>query len=204
MAICGFIGPIIYSIVVIIIGYLRPDYNHVTQHMSVLGEAGGPNAIVMNIAGLALLGLLMIAFSFGLHLGIEKGKDSRFGSIFIAVAGAALVGSAFFPCDPGCINTSFTGKMHDVFGTIPAIAIILALILISNAMKRDIRWKNYWAYTLATSILTITGSFLLIFTVFEDWSGLVQRLGMGIPLLWMIVISIRLFRLEQVVNFSKQ
>lgn len=204
MALCGIIGPIIYSIVVIIIGHLRPSYDHITQHMSVLGESGGPNAIVMNIAGLALLGILMIAFSFSLHLGIKKSKYSKFGSILIAVAGAALMGSAFFPCDPRCVNISFTGKMHDVFGTIPAIAIILALLLISNAMKLDIRWQNYRAYTSVTSILTIFCSFLLIFAVFEDWSGLVQRFGMGIPLLWMMVITIRLFSLEHVVEFSKQ
>lgn len=193
-AFSGVIGPIVFAVVVFVLGQLRPGYNHFTQTMSELGEVGGPNAIVMNVAGLALLGISMIVFSFGLRRGLTGGMDSKFGSILVAVAGASLVGTAFFPCDPGCVNQSFSGKMHDIFSSIPAVAIILALLLISHAMKRDIRWKKYWAYTLATSILTILCSFLLIFSVPEGWSGLVQRFGMGIPLLWMMVTAIRLLR----------
>lgn len=195
-AFSGVIGPIVFAVVVFVLGQLRPDYNHFTQTMSVLGEAGGPNAVVMNVAGLALLGILMIVFSFGLRRGLTGGMDSKFGSILIAVAGTSLIGTALFPCNPGCVNQSFSGKMHDVFSAIPAIAIILALLLISKSMKRDIRWKNYWAYTLVTSILTMLCSFLLIFSVPEGWNGLVQRFGMGIPLLWMMVTAIRLLRLR--------
>ncbi|WP_455278073.1 DUF998 domain-containing protein [[Eubacterium] cellulosolvens] len=188
-AVSGIIGPIIFAVVVFVLGQLRPRYNHFTQTMSELGEVGSQNAMVMNIAGLGLLGILMIVFSFSLRHGLTKGMDSKFGSIFVAVAGASLVGTAFFPCDPGCVNESFSGKMHDIFASIPAVAIILALILISNSMRADILWQKYWTYTLATGILTILCSFLLIFSVFEDWSGLVQRFGMGIPLLWMMVIA---------------
>lgn len=65
LAICGIIGPILYTSVLIIVGLLRPGYNHVTQYMSELDEVGGPNAIIMNIAGFTMLGLLMVAFAFG-------------------------------------------------------------------------------------------------------------------------------------------
>lgn len=195
-AVCGIIGPIIFTIVIFILGHLRSDYNHFTKTMSELGAVDSPNAMVMNTAGLALLGILMIIFSFGLYKGITKETDTKFGSILVAIAGTSLIGSAIFPCDPHCINVSLTGIMHDVFATIPAIVIILALIMISKGMKQDVKWQNYWAYTLATSILTILCSFLLIFTVFENWIGLVQRFGMGIPLLWMMVIAIRILHLE--------
>lgn len=108
-----------------------------------------------------------------------------------------LVKRARFPCEPSCVNQSFSGKMHDIFSSIPAIAIILVLLLISKSMKRDIRWKKYWAYTLATNICTMLCSFLLIFSVLEGWIGLVQRFGMGIPLLWMMITAIRLLRLKK-------
>lgn len=54
LAICGIIGPILYTIVVITLGLLRPSYNHVTQLISELGEAGSPNAIIMNTAGFSV------------------------------------------------------------------------------------------------------------------------------------------------------
>ena len=101
LAICGIIGPISYAIVVIILGFLQPGYSHVTQSMSELGEVGAPNAIIMNTAGFPLLGLLMIAFAFGLHRGISEGKGSKIGPALVALSGAALVITAIFTCDPG-------------------------------------------------------------------------------------------------------
>ncbi|OGD53384.1 hypothetical protein A3K80_05350 [Candidatus Bathyarchaeota archaeon RBG_13_38_9] len=56
-AVSGIIGPIIFAVVVFVLGQLRPNYNHFTQTMSELGEVGGQNAMVMNIAGLGLLGI---------------------------------------------------------------------------------------------------------------------------------------------------
>ena len=44
LAVCGITGPVIYAVVVIILGLLRLGYNHVTQIMSELGEVGAPNA----------------------------------------------------------------------------------------------------------------------------------------------------------------
>lgn len=46
-ALAGILAPIIFTAVVIILAALRPDYSHVSQPMSQLGEIGGPNAIVM-------------------------------------------------------------------------------------------------------------------------------------------------------------
>lgn len=66
LAVCGISGPVIYAVVVIILGLLRPGYNRVIQVMSELGEVGAPNAIIiMNTVGFPLLGIQIIAF--GLH-----------------------------------------------------------------------------------------------------------------------------------------
>jgi len=99
LAICGITGPILYTIVVIVLGLLRPDYDHVMQSMSELGEVGSSNAIIMNTAGFALLGVLMIAFAFGLHRDISGGNGSKIGPALVALSGTALVITGIFPCD---------------------------------------------------------------------------------------------------------
>ena len=137
LAICGIIGPILYTIVVITLGLLRPGYNHVTQFMSELGEVGAPNATIMNTARFTLLGLLMTAFAFGLHRGISEGKGSKIGPALVAVSGAGLVLSEIFPCDPGCVNESFVGITHEVFAMIAAFAMILALLTIYQRLRKD-------------------------------------------------------------------
>ena len=196
LAICGIIGPILYAIVVIILGFLQPGYSHVTQSMSELGEVGAPNAIIMNTAGFPLLGLLMIAFAFGLHRGISEGKGSKIGPALVALSGAALVITGIFTCDPGCVDVSMVGITHSVFAMISAFAMILAPLALCPRLNRDRLWQGYLYYSLATVIVAGLISAVYGFGVFEPWTGALQRISMGVSLLWMEVMAIRLLRLS--------
>lgn len=196
LALCGVTGPILYTTVVIILGFLWPGYNHVSQLQSELGATGAPNAIIMNVFGFLLLGILLIAFALGLYRNLNKEKGTMIGSALIVVTGVSLVAVAFFPCDPGCVNISFTGMMHGVFATSSAVSMVLATIILAQQFNDDNRWKNYWLYTLATGIMTSIFGLSLLFIVIEGWMGAIQRISMGIPLFWMEVISIRLLRLS--------
>jgi len=82
LAICGIIAPIIFAIIVIISGLLRPDYNQLVNFVSELGAVGAPNAIIQRI-NFMLLGILIVAFTFGLHRGIGNGKGSIIGPLLI-------------------------------------------------------------------------------------------------------------------------
>jgi len=201
LAICGIIAPILYAIVVIILGLLRPGYDHIAQSMSQLGEVGGPDAIIMNTAGFALLGALMIAFAFGLHRGISEGKGLKIGPALVALSGAALVMAGIFPCDPAGVDISMVGITHYVFVTISAFAMILAPLALSPRLRRDRLWQSYVAYSLITVVVVGAISALFIitvygFNVFEPWKGVLQRVSMVVPLLWMEVMAIRLLRLS--------
>jgi len=196
LAICGVIGPVIYAIVVLTLGLLRPGYNPVTQSMSEFGEVGAPNAIVMNAAGFILLGLLMIAFTFGLHRGISKGKGSKIGPALLAVTGVGLVGAGIFPCDPGCVDESLIGIVHSIFSTISAFAGIFAPFAISRRLKKDSLWQGYWAYSVVTGVMALGVSAVYGLEILELWKGALQRVSMGIHLLWIEVMAIRLLRLS--------
>ena len=195
-AICGAIGPILFTIVVITLGLLHPGYNHVTQYISELGASGAPNAIIMNTVGEPLLGLLMIAFAFGLHQGIGKGKGSKIGPALVAVGGAGLIAQGIFPWDPGCVNVSFTGVMHVVTARVHHIATILAPLVISLRLKKDSLWQGYRLYSVATSIAGAIVYLLLLFMVFESWNGALQRTLVGVQLLWIEIMAIKLLSLS--------
>lgn len=138
LAFCGIIGPIFYTIVLITLGLLRPGYSHIIQSMSELEEVGGPNIIVMNTIGFPLLGLLLIAFTFGLHRGISEGKGSMLGPGLVVLSGIGLVGSGIFPCDQGCVDVTIISKMHSISASIAAFAMILAAFTISYRLKNDL------------------------------------------------------------------
>jgi len=196
LAICGIVGPITYAIVLTVLGSLCSGYNPITQYMSELGAVDAPHAIVMNVLGFQLLGIFMIAFGFGLNRGISKGWDSRIGVASIIIAGVNTVTVGFFPCDPGCVNVSSTGIGHSIAATVASIAMTFGMFVVSLHLRKNSLWRNYWVFTLTFAMAATFLSPLPMFSIFSPWAGLLQRLGLGLALLWMEVISIKLLRMS--------
>jgi len=67
LVICGIIGPIMFTIVLITLGFLHPEYNHITQYISELGATNAPYAGIIN-TGLFFVGILIAFFSIGLYI----------------------------------------------------------------------------------------------------------------------------------------
>jgi len=192
LAVSGIIGPPIYGIVIFALGSLWPDYSHLRQSMSELGAVGSPYALMMNTAGLPLLGILMVAFAFGLYRDLRNGMSARIGCFFIALAGGAIVLTGAFPCDSGCINVTCIGMMHRVLATITGSALLLAPFTLIPAINSDYRWHKYAFFTLIIGVIVMVSSTLYGFHVFEQWKGVIQRLSMGVALLWIEVMAIKL------------
>lgn len=187
LAVCGIIGPIIYTTVLFTLGLLQPSYNHVTQYMSELGEVGAPNAIIMNTLGFPILGLFLIAFAFGLHHDTNRGKGSKIAPTLVAVSGVGLILSGIFNCDPGCRDISFKGHIHSYAAMLAAIPMTFAPLVSFQRFE-----KNYQFYSLITGVVAGIISILYQFPFFEPWKGAFQRIAMGVPLLWVEVVSIKL------------
>ena len=202
LAASGIIGPPIYAIVIFTLGSLWPDYSHLRQSMSELGSVGSPYALMMNTAGLPLLGILIMAFAIGLRRGLRKSRSARLGTFFIALTGGAIVMTGVFPCDSGCINETGIGITHRVFATISGIGLILAPFSLIPAISDDKQWRRYAFFTLTVGIIVVVSSTLYGFHIFEQWKGVIQRLSMGVALLWIEVMAMRLFHLSQLRSFS--
>ncbi len=200
LAICGVIAPIVWIVGATVAGLLHPGYNHIAQQLSELGEVGAPYAAVWN-AAVALFGLLVVGFAFGLHREINGSRGSVVGSALVAVSGFswALQG-LFFPCDPGCIPVSFTGVMHGTVGLVGLSALFFANLVLWRTLKKDSRWQRYSSYSLLTAVVTF-GLFLGVNLSFSTLAalgirGLVQRVLLAIPILWIGIMAIRLLRVS--------
>ena len=150
----------------------------------------------MNTAGLGLLGLMMVALALGLDRGITDGKGSKIGPGLVGVSGAAVVMLGIFHSEPGAENPTAVGTMHSVFVLIAEFAILLAPLAISPRLKRDERWQSYVAYSLGTVVMAMVVSVLYASNVFESWKGVVQRMAMAVPLIWVEVMAIKLLRVS--------
>ena len=193
LSVGGIIGPVSYTIVVVVLGLLWPGYSHVTQAISELGGVGAPSAIIMNTAGFALTGILIIVFAVGLYYGLDKGSGSKVGPALVAVYGLGMFGVAFFPWDK--VNlASFTSTMHSLIGWPQLIGLTLGLLVLAHTFKNDLRWNNYWVYTLSTGLLTAVFIVIYVFIGVEGYMGVLQRIIIGAQLLWIEIVAIKLFR----------
>ena len=204
LAIAGIVAPILYISVAIIMGLLEPGYRHKTMMMSILGGVGGWRGAAFNL-GLVLTGTLLIAFGFGLHRRINQGRGKRIGLVLLVIAGVGLMGSAYFHCDLGCVNviqeSDFRGQMHMKFAFFTGLSFTFSPIPFLFSLKKDPRWENYYAITLAAAILANIPGIIFWITMFTtrlpEWEGIIQRLGLLFPLFWVEVMSIQLLRLSK-------
>jgi len=200
LALCGIVGPIQFIVVPLVSGLLRSGYDPMSQYMSELGAVGAPNAIVWFMTEF-LLGLMMIAFAFGLHRGISEGKGSKLAPILLVVSGIGWIAGSIFRCDAGCVNESVTGTMHGLVGMFGPIPLIIAPLAILPRLKKDNRWQSYRPFSQIMGALGVL-FFCVMFSgevspALEPYRGLLQRLAFFTPLLWTVVMAIGLLRLSK-------
>ena len=193
----GIIGPIFFTILMIILGALQQDYNHIQQYISELGAIEAPNANIMNYFGFTFLGLSIILFGFSFYNKLNlKIKIPFFGFNLILISGLSFFLIGFFPCDKNCINITIIGIIHGHLSNIAQFSLILAPIFFYQDLKKDFRWNNYKVYFLLTTINGLIFGLFYKLYVFDSYIGLLQRISFAIPLIWVVIISIKLLRLD--------
>jgi len=198
-ALAGIIAPILYISMVIILGFLEPDYSQRTMMMSILGGVQGWRGTTFNL-GLVLIGILLIVFGFGLHRNVNRGKGNQPGLILLVIAGFGLIGSSYYHCNVGCVNIirepDFRGQMHMLFAFIAGLSLAFSPLPFFFSMKHNPRWKNYRGLTLATVLLSNIPGIVMWVTFFTtrlpEWEGIIQRLGLIFPLMWVEVMAVKL------------
>jgi len=157
----------------------------------------GPFGFLMNINFL-VRGVLSIAVVIALskHIGqIGASVGYKTGRVlFLIWAGAALL-LAFFNCDDVSPAVTFHGKMHVLLGAAAFIAAPIGILLISISFRKVAQLKSIWVPALVISILDIVVFLALYMKKFVHVSGIVERIGIGLVLVWVGIVAWRLYRL---------
>lgn len=195
--------PIFYIFLVTTLGLLESGFSHRTDMMSILGGVEGIRGLVFNV-GVVITGLLLIVFAFGLHQNINKGLGSKIGPTLIVLAGVGLFGSAIFSCNVNCVNVIETktliGVLHMLSAFVAGSCLAISPFFIFFRMKQDKLWKKYRSFTLSIGVLSNLPGVVLWVSMFTtripEWEGVIQRLGLLFPLIWIFVLSLRQLRLN--------
>ncbi len=197
-ALAGIIAPIVFTIIVIVLGFLWTGYSHLTQAISELGETGAPN---MNIQALnfIILGILTIVFAIGL-----TAHDRRFrsASVLVGTYGFSALLATVFPCDPGCptTSTSVAQVAHNLDALIAFIGFAIAPLFFWRSGKTLPSWTKLASWSLRIAIVSISllGAYLIInIFALSPYTGLLQRIFLGLLFAWMIMIAVHLSQVNR-------
>ena len=156
-------------------GWLKGDYNHLTQYVSELNATGTAWAWQIGVFGFGLFGLLCLALLWTTAPVAPVVGISRVGYWLLLAEPVAWIGSALFPCDPGCpVDGSLSQDIHNLLGGITYLVTALALVLLSRSPRMAPKAHVGW--------LVLAGVWMILFAVmvapeFAPWRGLLQRLA---------------------------
>ncbi len=188
------VGVVAYAALDIVAQSLPPHYSPISQAESDL--AVGPYGYVMTI-NFVLRGLLSLAFLLGLAGATRLTREARVGTALLGIWAVGALILAAFPTNIGA-EVTLHGQIHLVVALIAFVGGGFGALLLSLHFRTDPRLRN-----LATAATGI--SILAILFMLADFSaarihrlapisGLLERLFLGLVLLWMLVTALQLLR----------
>jgi hypothetical membrane protein len=205
---CGAIGPILFILLFLLEGAIRPGYSAWHNFVSDLGES---NQGWMQIANFLICGVLILCFALGLRQVFRSGKGSVWGPLLLGVFGLSLLIAGLFVTDPslgyypaGTSSSTQTlhGTIHGANAPLAFGSLTLAIFVLARRFASDPAWRGWALYSLVAG-MTFVGSFIacLVSAILDQKgilpnspTGLLERISILIGWTWIALLALRLLR----------
>ena len=177
---------------------LPPHYSAISQAESDLGV--GPYGWLMDV-NFIVRGILSLALVYGLYLVWPKtGKAPR---VSLALVGAWAIGTFILAVSPADVSGPATlhGTIHLIAAGLAFLFLAVGLLGISYAMPTEGAWTSIRPSAQALAVLNLVA--LVVFflgsgvpRIEHNLYGLLERVFLGLGLLWMLVVAVQLLRSE--------
>lgn len=152
----------------------RPNYSHITNTISELGESGAPHERLVAFSFFLPVGLL-VWLSLWLVCREASDKYAAFALVAIACLGAGYVVAAFFPCDPGApLFGTWRTQIHNVAGFIDYDGTGIGFLLFSRYLAKQKSAVQAVAFFVA-GVLVLVGLVFLSLEATFHVRGVIQR-----------------------------
>ncbi len=189
----GIISPIFFFTLLTILGLMWTGYNPISTGMSEIGAVDSPFKDIMNYMGFSLLGLFIIVFSIGFKVYFKKNLTLTIVFILLLFGGIFMFLVGFLPCDSQCIDITLTGELHSLTSLISAILIPVAIMLSAYPISK--KWGTKWGVaSFCLGILSMASGPIIFIEFLNNYTGLIQRLGIGLSLLWIFISSLKIYK----------
>ncbi len=193
VAICGMISPILYTLMWILGGVLRPDYSHIRDDVSSLIAVGAPRKRFFDVF-LITSSVLLLVFYLGLHWGINNGEGSFVGPILFVASGIlGILVAFFFPLDPGGEIVTRRGKMHLILVVTSGLLTIAGMVALWFRLASVEGWSTFANYSLVSAIVSFILVIIAAIFMKGKYRGLVERPMVTAFQLYYFITSLMVF-----------
>jgi len=195
--------PVVDVCLIALFASLHPDYDHLRQLMSELGEDGRPYAGLVN-AWFALSSVLLVGFGIGLAALLPRSRVALIGAALFLIWAALGIATAILACDPGCEGKTISGWLHLLLGEIAAAAMLPVPTLIWCTVGRGDARRGFGLLTAVVQLVAVISSIGMAAAAYEaeiadqslrELAGLFQRVCWAGYYLWIVVMAVRMMRL---------
>lgn len=194
LALAGIIGPIWFTVSVVVQGLLQPDYSHMTLPISAL--AAWPAGWMQNLT-FYVTGSLTAAFALAIDSAVEPTRRGQTGVPWLLIGSVGLIGAGVFPWVrvDGVLIEPWP---HVVSAVMTFVATGIGLIVLSRRLSGDGHWRGLAAYTRDSGIVMLVLFILVGFfaiapgTPLHPWAGLIQRILCAVWFAWMITLAVKI------------
>jgi hypothetical protein len=171
------LGPIVYTLMWILGGFVRSDYNHIRDDISSLFAVGAPRKRFFNSFIIAS-SLLLFVFYLGIHWGINNGQGSILGPALFVVSGfLGVLVALFFPLDAGGEIITIRGKMHLILVMTSGILTIGGMVALWFRLESVEGWSLFANYSLISAIVAVILMVISGIFIKSRFRGLLERFG---------------------------
>jgi hypothetical membrane protein len=192
---CGIVGPVLWLGLIALAGAMRPDFSHVTDYISELGERGSGTEVLVRFGAFVFTGFLYVCFAAGLLATFRHGWLQIVAALLIAMDGVGRIGAGVFPCDPGCAAGSAGAEFHRLFATIGFASGILATWLWGLWLGRERRSRPLAGLSMASGAVAFVALLLMARTDTPALpQGLLEHLATVALSIWTLALAIHVLR----------
>jgi hypothetical protein len=209
LALAGVIGPVVLIIGDLTATFIQPEYRFFRQSMSSLAITS--KGWIQTI-GFMFMGIMIESFTVAIYLNIKRRRGFGIATALLVFFGFGMLIIGTFRTDALGAPRTLSGYIHlvtayTVFGLFP-----IALSLMLNSIKNDIRWRGMFVYTIITICVSIMLALLQPFFTEEfQYYGAYERIMVLNAIAWLITFAIRLLvlsfqsnkKVDNVANGSK-
>jgi hypothetical membrane protein len=184
LALIGAVGVAWFLVSVVLLHFLRPEYNPRTHMISdyAVGRYGA-----IQTANFFALGIGAVA----LAVGLARGRGGRIGPALIALFGALAFLSGIFRTDLEGAPQTTTGTIHEIIGIAAFVLVTIGILVCSWQFRSDAAWRSFAPVTLVWGLAAL-GTFFLVPLLGESGQGVGQRIFLAVVVSWLLTTALRL------------